>query len=181
VDSTGENKNTTVVSTKKRKEIPTKDDEDSDVRMEKKKKKIVHENNGNNKLGENSNTTKFSKRLKEVKPVDAVLASAAVTAKPSSAQQESQDKIPTNGKIIPDIPFPSSLHEICQTTTWPPGWMMERVMRQSGTTAGQVDKYFYTPSNSCKLRSVKDVEKFTKALQHHGGDESLAKKHMKDF
>jgi hypothetical protein len=93
-------------------------------------------------------------------------------------------KLDQGGKIIlpvPDVPFPPSLHELCQTTSWPPGWTQESVIRQSGKLVGKADRYFITPDKTCKLRSLKEIERFIKALHQYNGNETLAKKHMKDF
>ena len=52
----------------------------------------------------------------------------------------------------------------------------------TGKTAGTVDSYWYTPVLKYKLRSVKEVKRFLRAMEvYQTTDESIGKKHMKDF
>uniref|UniRef100_T1III9 MBD domain-containing protein n=1 Tax=Strigamia maritima TaxID=126957 RepID=T1III9_STRMM len=46
-----------------------------------------------------------------------------------------------------------------------PGWEREEVQRQSGTTAGQWDVYFYGPGRVRRLRSRPEVEDYCKTLK----------------
>jgi hypothetical protein len=58
---------------------------------------------------------------------------------------------------------------------WPPGWMRAMSKRRSGATIGKVDKYYFSPLNKFKLRSLREVEVFIQAQQEEtGGDEFWA-------
>jgi len=41
----------------------------------------------------------------------------------------------------------------------PEGWTIKEVVRQSGATAGRVDKYYYSPSGK-KFRSLLEIERY---------------------
>jgi hypothetical protein len=64
---------------------------------------------------------------------------------------------------------------------WPSGWTKRIYQRQFGASKGQTDKYWYTPIQNYKLRSMVEVKKFLKALADHGGDEIMAKKKFKSY
>ena len=64
---------------------------------------------------------------------------------------------------------------------WPEGWWKIVVQRTSGATKGQTDKYWYTPIQKYKLRSIKEVQRFIKALEYTQGDEVQAKKIFKNM
>jgi hypothetical protein len=57
---------------------------------------------------------------------------------------------------------------------WGPGWIRIAVVRPSGRKAGNVDVYYYSPTNGHMIRSMKKAEKFIKALHENGGNESMA-------
>ncbi|CAJ1955197.1 unnamed protein product [Cylindrotheca closterium] len=62
---------------------------------------------------------------------------------------------------------------------WPEGWVKRVFERASGATKGSTDKYWYSPINGIKLRSIMEVRRFMKALEMKKGDEIEAKKIMK--
>jgi hypothetical protein len=62
---------------------------------------------------------------------------------------------------------------------WPNGWIKKVFRRQNGATKGGTDSYWYTPEQGYKLRSMKEVKRFMKALTMTNGDEARAKKIFK--
>ena len=56
---------------------------------------------------------------------------------------------------------------------WPPGWVKTHVQRMSGTYAGNIDRYWYSPGGK-KFRSMIEVKKFFAALSLVAGDEEEA-------
>jgi hypothetical protein len=48
-----------------------------------------------------------------------------------------------------------------------------------GATKGGTNKYWYLPQCGCKMRSVKDVKQFFKAMQLSDGNESKANQMVK--
>jgi len=62
---------------------------------------------------------------------------------------------------------------------WPEGWVKKVFERVSGATKGTTDKYWYSPTNGVRLRSIIEVRRFMKALKKTNGDENEAKKIMK--
>ena len=59
----------------------------------------------------------------------------------------------------------------------PRGWRTEVIVRTNAATAHTThDRYFLTPDQRYKLRSVVEVQKFQAALLATGGDEQKAKK-----
>jgi hypothetical protein len=88
---------------------------------------------------------------------------------------------------------------------WPGGWIKKVYVRMSGKTKGGKDRYWYTPKESYKLRSMVEgeyimfvnsfrhnlwptnifhhflVRKFLKALEETDGDEATAKKIMRSI
>lgn len=61
---------------------------------------------------------------------------------------------------------------------WPKGWMKRVFARKNGASKGSTDRYWYSPKESFKLRSMVQVKKFLKALKETKGDEKMAKKTM---
>jgi hypothetical protein len=59
---------------------------------------------------------------------------------------------------------------------WPNGWIKKTFRRQNGATKGGTDSYWYTPDKGIKLRSLKEVKRFMKALTMTNGEEEKAKK-----
>jgi hypothetical protein len=57
---------------------------------------------------------------------------------------------------------------------WPAGWRKSVVQRQAGATKGTKDRYWYTPTQEYKLRSMVEVKRFMKALADAKGDEKEA-------
>jgi hypothetical protein len=64
---------------------------------------------------------------------------------------------------------------------WPSGWIKRIYERQEGASKGTKDRYWYTPIQKYKLRSMVEVKKFLKALADHDGDEIMAKKKFKSY
>jgi Methyl-CpG binding domain len=62
---------------------------------------------------------------------------------------------------------------------WPEGWMKRTFERKGGATKGQTDRYWYTPKNKYKLRSMAEVARFISALEQRNGDENAAWKLFK--
>jgi len=61
---------------------------------------------------------------------------------------------------------------------WPKGWLKKVFARKNGASKGSTDRYWYSPKESFKLRSMVQVKKFLKALKETKGDEKMAKKAM---
>ena len=64
---------------------------------------------------------------------------------------------------------------------WPDGWVKKVFQRKSGQSKGSTDRYWYTPIQKYKLRSMVEVKKFIRALEQYGGDEMAAKKNFKNL
>ena len=62
---------------------------------------------------------------------------------------------------------------------WPGGWTKKVYQRKSGDTKGSQDRYWFTPRENYKLRSMREVKKFLFALQKTNDDEREAKKIFK--
>eukprot|EP00980_Cylindrotheca_fusiformis_P008072 scaffold1722_cov120-Cylindrotheca_fusiformis.AAC.2 len=62
---------------------------------------------------------------------------------------------------------------------WPEGWTKRVYERQGGATKGQTDRYWYSPKEGYKFRSMVEVRRFFKALEMKDGDEVEAKKIFK--
>jgi hypothetical protein len=62
---------------------------------------------------------------------------------------------------------------------WPEGWVKKVFQRMSGATKGGTDKYWYSPQRACKLRSIKEVKRFLKAMQLADGNEQKAHQMVK--
>ena len=71
---------------------------------------------------------------------------------------------------LPDEPLPGG---------WPDGWTKKVFQRASGESKGHTDRYWFTPINQFKLRSMVEVNKFMQALEQTNGDEVAAKKIFK--
>jgi hypothetical protein len=59
------------------------------------------------------------------------------------------------------------------------GWTKRTFERQSGATKGDTDNYWYTPKLKKKLRSIKEVHRFVKALAKADNNEARAWKNFK--
>ena len=57
---------------------------------------------------------------------------------------------------------------------WPEGWIKRVFERQSGSSKGHLDRYWYSPQKQKKLRSLVEVRKFLRGLTEYGGDEDKA-------
>ena len=68
-------------------------------------------------------------------------------------------------EIIPDEPLEGG---------WPPGWTKKVYERASGKTKGDRDRYWYSPVNKYKFRSMVEVRKYLELLQKTSGDEDEA-------
>mmetsp|Transcript_26402 Transcript_26402/g.56606 ORF Transcript_26402/g.56606 Transcript_26402/m.56606 type:complete len:360 (+) Transcript_26402:32-1111(+) len=64
---------------------------------------------------------------------------------------------------------------------WPSGWVKKVFSRKNGASKGSTDRYWYSPNDKIKLRSMVQVTKFLKALEKTKGDEKEAKKIMFQF
>jgi len=64
---------------------------------------------------------------------------------------------------------------------WPKGWVKKVYARKNGATKGATDRYWYSPKEKFKLRSMVQVRKFLKALAGTKGDEIMAKKTMVNY
>jgi len=53
--------------------------------------------------------------------------------------------------------------------------------RKSGATKGSRDRYWYSPKEKFKLRSLVEVKRFLKALATSEGDEKKAKEIMHKY
>ena len=62
---------------------------------------------------------------------------------------------------------------------WPPGWKKQVFQRASGGTQGATDRYWYTPKQSYKLRSLKEVYNFFACMERNENDETRAWKALK--
>jgi len=56
----------------------------------------------------------------------------------------------------------------------PDGWLVKLFKRQSGATAGSTDKYFYSPDNEIKFRSMKGCRQFIDILDEPNVDSNEA-------
>lgn len=74
----------------------------------------------------------------------------------------------------PDEPLPTG-------SSWPTGWIKRVFERRNGATKGQSDRYWYTPIQHYKLRSMVEVKRFLAALKASKGDEPKAKQTMKNY
>ena len=61
---------------------------------------------------------------------------------------------------------------------WPDGWVKKLYARKNGATKGTKDRYWFTPVEKYKLRSMNEVKRFMAALQKTDGDEKQAKSIM---
>jgi len=64
---------------------------------------------------------------------------------------------------------------------WPKGWVKKVFARKNGASKGSTDRYWYSPEEKFKLRSIVQVKKFLKALVETKGDEKKAKKTMLNY
>jgi hypothetical protein len=84
-------------------------------------------------------------------------------------EKEAKKKIPPvevwSG--VPDDPLPND-------QPWPPGWRKRILERQSGTSKGTKDRYWYTPKQRYALRSMVEVKRFLEALSQCDGNEDKA-------
>lgn len=71
---------------------------------------------------------------------------------------------------VPNEPLPGG---------WPVGWVKKVYERQSGASKGHLDRYWHSPQNNFRLRSMAEVKRFMGCLQSVGGDEILAWKLFK--
>lgn len=55
-------------------------------------------------------------------------------------------------------------------------WVKKVFVRNGGATKGQSDRYWFSPKEKYKLRSLVQVRRFLTALAENGGDEIKAKK-----
>lgn len=64
---------------------------------------------------------------------------------------------------------------------WPAGWIQRVFQRQSGSSRGLTDHYWYSPVMGYKLRSVVELKKFLTALQRFQNDENKAWSSLKSL
>lgn len=62
---------------------------------------------------------------------------------------------------------------------WPKGWIKKVFQRASGATKGGTDRYWYSPIEQYKLRSIKEVQRYFECLEACANDERLAWKMFK--
>jgi len=76
---------------------------------------------------------------------------------------------------------PAELLSTEPASNLPNGWLVKVFKRMSGATAGSTDKYFYSPNNEIKFRSIKACNTFIGILTEPGvnGDEAAALKLFK--
>jgi len=76
---------------------------------------------------------------------------------------------------------PAELLSTSPSPNLPNGWLVKVFKRMSGATAGSTDKYFYSPNNDIKFRSIKACNTFIDILGEPGvnGDEAAALKLFK--
>jgi len=60
-------------------------------------------------------------------------------------------------------------------------WVKEVYERKQGASKGAKDRYWYSPKEKYKLRSLVQVKRFLKALSASNGDEVIAKKKMQNY
>jgi hypothetical protein len=60
-------------------------------------------------------------------------------------------------------------------------WVKKVFSRKNGASKGVTDRYWYSPKEKFKLRSMVQVRKFLKALAGTEGDEKMAKKKMANY
>eukprot|EP00977_Amphora_coffeiformis_P006346 scaffold1353_cov161-Amphora_coffeaeformis.AAC.18 len=63
---------------------------------------------------------------------------------------------------------------------WPPGWKKQVFQRASGDTRGATDRYWFTPDQGYKLRSLKEVYNFFACMERNENDETRAWKAFKN-
>jgi hypothetical protein len=63
---------------------------------------------------------------------------------------------------------------------WPDGWSRIVCQRKNGASAGQLDRYWFSPKEKIKLRSMVEVSKFIALLSQCGGNEIEAKRCLKN-
>jgi hypothetical protein len=61
---------------------------------------------------------------------------------------------------------------------FPAGWTRKTFERVGGITKGTTDKYWYSPLEKVKLRSMTEVKKFMELCLAHGGDEQKARQDL---
>lgn len=59
-----------------------------------------------------------------------------------------------------------------------PQWVKKVFVRNGGATKGRGDRYWYSPKEKYKLRSMVQVKRFLKALAEYNGNEIKAKSAM---
>jgi hypothetical protein len=60
-------------------------------------------------------------------------------------------------------------------------WVKKVFARKNGASKGATDRYWYSPKQKFKLRSMVQVRKFLKALAETKGDEKRAKEMMVNY
>jgi len=85
----------------------------------------------------------------------------------SSVSTASLGSVRTPAKLISTEPLGSDL---------PTGWVKKCFERSSGNSKGHIDRYFYSPQNQIKFRSMKNVQTFVHILKEPciNGDETAA-------
>jgi hypothetical protein len=62
---------------------------------------------------------------------------------------------------------------------WPPGWIRTMYQRKSGVSKSRMDRYWISPQQQLRFRSIIDVKRFLIVLQECEGDETLAQRKVK--
>lgn len=78
------------------------------------------------------------------------------------------------------IRFVASNMSLCWEThdLFEPQWVKKVFVRNGGATKGRGDRYWYSPKEKYKLRSMVQVKRFLKALAENNGNEIKAKSAM---
>jgi hypothetical protein len=63
---------------------------------------------------------------------------------------------------------------------WPEGWIKKVVQRASGESKGHCDRYWYSPINQYKFRSMAEIHRFFTAMAQTNNDEGEAWKIFKN-
>ena len=114
------------------------------------------------------------------RPKKSTTPSKTPNKKAKTAENGSTPAKSTDGKRVPATEVWSGPPDDKIEGGWPKGWLKKKFERSSGTSKGTHDRYWFSPVEQYKFRSIKEVKKFLDCLKKTGGDETKAKKLMKD-
>jgi Methyl-CpG binding domain len=116
-------------------------------------------------------TSSPAKKVKPSSPVKKVKPSSPAKGPKTTTKRHAPTVATTVG---PPPPNPGEIYRGPPTEDltggWPPGWIRTEVQRKSGDHR---DRYWYSPGGK-KFRSMREVERFFKALKKVKGDENAA-------